>query len=197
MKRPTSQLTGHSDALGVRNNPSRLALCRLSLITTLIMVWMLALPYSAMSQTAGATGGAPRTISYQGVITDKENAAVNGVHRITVTLYADENGATPIWSESYSQTIANGIFNVALGASGTSPLPEPSKLDRPIWVGTRVDDGVEMRPLSQLSSTPYAMNVADKSITSNKMATDYVGSISVNGERISTKGSDVNFVAGN
>lgn len=197
MKRSTSQLKGHSDTLGVRNNPSRLALCRLSLITTLIMVWMLALPYSAMSQTAGATGGAPRTISYQGMITDNEKAALDGVHRITVTLYADENGTTPIWTESYSQTIANGIFNVALGGAGTTPLPEPSKMDRPIWVGTRVDGGAELRPLSQLSSTPYAMNVADKSITSNKMATDYVGSISVNGEKISAKGSDVNFVAGN
>ena len=53
-----------------------------------------------------------------------------------------------------------------------------------------------MGPVAPLSATPYALTVANNSITPDKMATDYVGSISVNGQKVSAKASNLNFQAG-
>src|SRR5207237_2945091 len=57
-------------------------------------------------------------------------------------------------------------------------------------------NGRSMSMLSPLSSSIYALNVPDNSITQKKLATDYVSSISINGQQITNKGSGLNIVGG-
>src|SRR5207253_7457489 len=75
------------------------------------------------------------------------------------------------------------------------PLPALALLDRPLWMGVAVN-GRSMSMLSPLSSSIYALNVPDNSITQKKLATDYVSSISINGQQITNKGSGLNIVGG-
>jgi hypothetical protein len=115
------------------------------------------------------TTDVPRTMSYQGQVMTSDNVAANGIHQITASLYSDHLGKNSIWHAEYSAEIVNGVFNILLG-SGKSPLPDVPEMNRSLWVGIRVDGGEEMRPLTQLSAVPYAMNVPDKSITLAKLA---------------------------
>jgi len=122
-----------------------------------------------MSQTSNDV---PRIISYQGQIITN-GLAMNGTHTITATLYSDPHGKNSVWQGSYDAVVTNGIFNITLG-SGKTPLPDVALINRSLWIGISVDNGEEMQPRTQLSSSPYALNVPDKSITEAKLSDDLV-----------------------
>ncbi|HEY3875214.1 MAG TPA: hypothetical protein VGM92_07035 [Candidatus Kapabacteria bacterium] len=90
---------------------------------------------------------------------------------------------------------SSGVFNMMLGSSG-NPLPDAQAMDRPLWLGISIDGAPELRPLSQLSASPFALNVADSSITAQKLNVNYVSSISVDGQPITGRGTNVNIVSG-
>lgn len=118
--------------------------------------------YTSFAQT-------PNIITYQGKLTH-QGTDVSGERTITARLYANAEGTQKVWEGTYKTYVTDGIFALPLGA-GKYPLPAPTKLDKQLWVGITVD-GVELRPLTQLTSSPYALNVADKSITKAKLADD-------------------------
>ncbi|MGI0134489.1 MAG: hypothetical protein ACREBW_05985, partial [Candidatus Micrarchaeaceae archaeon] len=129
-----------------------------------------------------------------------------------MTLYGDTNGTMKLWQSTITTPIdSNGIFNCVLGTGG-NPLPEPSVIDRPLWLGVSVDNGPELRPLSEVTASAYALNVvdnaittakladnsvtsakiADSSITASKMNLDYVSSININGVQFTGHGTPLN-----
>ena len=149
-----------------------------------------------------------------------------GSRLLTVTLYSDANGNNKLWQSTMSTTIdSSGVFNCTLGTAD-NPLPQPSVMDRPIWLGVAVDDGPELRPLSEMTATAYALNVVDNAITTmkladgavtsqkladssittaklangsvtwNKMGTEYVPYIRVNGAKVNTGQNSINFTGG-
>ena len=129
------------------------------------------------AQTVAPSGtDVPHILSYQGQITSTDGNVVNGTHHITATLYSDRYGKTSLWQGEYDASVTNGIFNILLG-SANSKLPDVSEMNRPLWVGIKVDGGEEMQPLTQLSAAPYALNVPDKSITTAKLAPDVLLSL--------------------
>src|SRR6202789_1487701 len=149
---------------------------------------------ASAQQASNATLASVSTLSYQGVLSKDGVAVPDGDYTITVTLYRDALGASSVWTGTYVVHTSNGVFNVLLG-SGDYPLPEASQLDGALYLGVKIGEGAEL-PLTQLSSALTAMNVADGSITAKKMGTDYIGSISINGQRFSTRGGDVNIITG-
>ncbi len=169
---------------------------------------------------------APRTLSYQGVLkttgptTGTAGNILAGNRLLTVTLYSDANGIQKLWQQAMNIPVdSTGVFNTLLGSDG-NPLPDAQTMDRPIWLGLSVDGGSELRPLSQITASAYAINVADNSVTSakladgavtmtkladssitaSKMAVNYVSSISVNGQPIANagngSGTNINIVTG-
>lgn len=149
----------------------------------------------------------PRVISYQGLLASAQGSPLaDGEYRITVTLYGDEQGSSQIWQDTYAAMVQGGVFNIYLG-SGRNPLPEPGRMNQALWIGTRVEGSDELRPLTRLSATPYAINVPDNSITTHKLADgavtadkvdmDYISGVSVNGKKIEGKGTVLNIQGGN
>jgi hypothetical protein len=131
-------------------------------------------------------------ISYQGVISDLGGKpADGGTYSITISFYSDESGTHPLWQDTFETAVQNGVFNIELGSR--QPLPAASDMDRPIWVGTRIGNAAELRPLSKLGSVPKAIN----SITAQKLSTDYVSSILVNGTKVTGNGTPLNITTGN
>ncbi|HEX5317103.1 MAG TPA: hypothetical protein VFX22_10680, partial [Candidatus Kapabacteria bacterium] len=147
----------------------------------------------ASAQTASVLASQPRTISYQGVLEQNGSLVQDGDYTLHLTLYGDAAGTSPVWQGTYTVHTTNGVFNVPLG-SGQYPFPTPKAMDGALWLGVKIGEGAEL-PLTALSATAYAMNVADGSITAEKMATDYVGSISVNGQKITGTGTGLNFTS--
>lgn len=140
----------------------------------------------------------PRLISYQGLLSSSDGTALpDGTYDITVTMYGDPAGTDVVWRDTYESNVVNGLFNLQLGTK--APLPASNAMNRPIWVGTSVNGADEMRPLTPLTSSPYALNLPDRAVTSDKLASgavtadkvdmDYISGISVNGQRVSGKGT--------
>ena len=138
----------------------------------------------------------PRTISYQGIISSTTGSTLpQGEYPVTVRLYSDEHGETVIWEGQYHTFIEDGLFNLQLG-SGEYPLPTESTMDRPLWLGVQVGDNPEMSPRSALSAVPYALTVPDGSITAEKMGTEYISAITIDGERVTGRGMSFNIRGG-
>ena len=104
--------------------------------------------YNSFAQT-------PNIITYQGKLTH-QGTDVSGERTITARLYANAEGTQKVWEGTYKTYVTDGIFALPLGA-GKYPLPAPTKLDKQLWVGITVD-GIELRPLTQLTSSPYTLN---------------------------------------
>ena len=88
------------------------------------------------------------------------------MYAITVAFYSDSGGSACVWRDTYWTPVTNGVFNLSLGSH--VPLPGAQDMDRPLWLGVSVNESSELRPLSHLSIAPYALNVADSSITTER-----------------------------
>ncbi|MCK5077347.1 MAG: tail fiber domain-containing protein [Calditrichia bacterium] len=132
----------------------------------------------------------PETISYQGVLTNAEGIAVtDGEYNMSFILYSQVEGGEELWHETKTVLVADGIFNVILGSYTPLSLP----FNASYWLGIVVEEGEELSPRIQLTSSAYSLNaksVEDSSITSAKIAAGTVIK-SINGITDS-----VNFVEG-
>jgi len=147
------------------------------------------------SSVAGHTPDIPHLISYQGLLTSVPGLPIqDGTHLLTIRFYSDAQGDNPaVWQDVFHVETNGGVFSIILGSQ--APLPDASVMSQPLWIGVTIDSS-EFRQLSQFTASPYALTVANGAITGEKMGTDYVGSISINGTRITGKGSNINFMAG-
>jgi len=58
----------------------------------------------------------PRTLSYQGILTDSlGNPKTDGSYNLVFRLYDIESGGTNIWSESKTLSTKRGLFSTILG----------------------------------------------------------------------------------
>lgn len=157
-------------------------------------------------QTTIPATDVPRTISYQGLLTSTDGVPfADGEYGITVTLYGDEQGTRPVWRQTCTTQVSGGIFNLYLGTR-EAPLPGTAEMNAPLWVGTSVNGGAEMRPLTPLSASPYALNVPDRAITGGKLAPgavtadkvdmDYISELRIDGQKVSGKGTPLNLQSG-
>ena len=174
------------------------------LYSVLLAIVLMSLSVTVTAQEKG-TLDVPRIISYQGLLTDPDGTAVpDGNYDITVVLYGDASGKQRIWQDTYTVPVYNGIFNIYLG-SGATGLPEPAEMSRPLWIGTTINGTDEFSPLTPLSSSPYALNLQDNSVTTGKLADgsvtaekvefDYVAAIRINGQEIGGKGFVLDIAA--
>ncbi|MGH7599277.1 MAG: hypothetical protein ACREOI_23205 [bacterium] len=79
----------------------------------------------------------PRTLSYQGVLTDNaDKPRPDGNYTFTFRLYTSPTGGTAIWSESKSLPVKNGLFSTVLGEQ--TPFGAAVKFDQQYWLGIQV-----------------------------------------------------------
>lgn len=103
-----------------------------------------------------AVAQVPRTISYQGLLTDGSgNFIADGNHSITIKLYESASGGAAIYEESQSTTIVKGLFNVIIGS--VTPISPSLAFDKAYYMSIAVDGGAELVPRSAISAAPYAM----------------------------------------
>jgi len=97
----------------------------------------------------------PKTLSYQGVLTDAGGAVVpDGGYSVTFRIYTVSTGGTPLWEETSSVTVNKGIFNVVLGH--VTPLNLDFSV--PYYLGISVEGGAELTPRVELTATPYSFS---------------------------------------
>lgn len=97
----------------------------------------------------------PHLIRFQGKVTDKAGAPLNGSYNITFRLYDAETGGQLKWNETQSGVpVNNGIFTVLLGNVTSLNLA----FDAPYWLSIEVGSDGEMTPRQAITSVGYAIH---------------------------------------
>lgn len=118
-----------------------------------------------------AAHAVPRTINYQGVLTQPNGTVINGQVSLQLSLYTAASGGTPLWQETQTVDVSQGLFDVQLGA--VTPLTLP--FDAPYFLGVKAGSDQEMQPRQPLTSVPYALRasvadtVPDQAVTAAKL----------------------------
>ena len=116
----------------------------------------------------------PKTISYQGVLTDASGTVVpDGNYNLTFKLYDVATGGTALWAEGQLVAVSKGIFNVILGSVAPLNLP----FDKPYYLGVAVGAGTELSPRIPLTSSGYSFRAAN---------TDSINGITAGGDLTGT-----------
>lgn len=76
----------------------------------------------------------PKTLSYQGVLTNAGAPVPDGSYSLTFSIYAEPSGGLPLWTETQSADVHSGVFNAILGK--TTPLN--LSFDQAYWLGIAV-----------------------------------------------------------
>ena len=106
---------------------------------------------------APANAAPPSTINYQGNLTNASAQPVNnGAITMTFSLYAAASGGAPLYSETQTVSVSNGLFNVRIGTISPINLP----FDVPYFLGISVAGDAEMSPRQPLSSSAYAFRAS-------------------------------------
>lgn len=96
----------------------------------------------------------PRTLTYQGKLTDDSGVAITGSRTITFKIWKDETStasADSLWAEELSVPVTNGLFDVTLGES----TPIDISFDEQYWIELTV--GTEtLTAREKLATVPYA-----------------------------------------
>lgn len=119
-------------------------------------VWMWAV---LMACTAGAAfAEVPQLISYQGRLAGTAGAPVNGPRQMTFSFYTSETDGIPLYGETQSITVTNGIFNVLIGS--VAPIPQDLFDNASLYLGVAVDSDPEMVPRQSIVSAAFARKAA-------------------------------------
>lgn len=94
----------------------------------------------------------PRTLTYQGKLTDVGGIAITGTVDITFKIFNVASGGTALWTEAHTSVpVTNGLFDVTLGES----TPMDIDFDEQYWIELTV--GTEpLSPREKMAAVPYA-----------------------------------------
>ena len=112
-------------------------------------------------------GSPPKTIAYQGKLTDFSGVAIDTACDITFQLYRSSSGGTPIWSETHLDVpVHKGLFDVILGS--VVPFPDSVDFSEQYYLQLVVG-GEILSPRIPLSAAPYAINsgISQRSVYSD------------------------------
>jgi len=102
----------------------------------------------------------PQMINYQGKLTNPSGAPVTDTLQMVFTIYADEAGTTPLWTETQSTVeILKGVFNVLLGS--VNPIFYSVFDGTTRYLGVSVGGDPEITPRKAMVSVPYAYTDGD------------------------------------
>jgi hypothetical protein len=118
---------------------------------------MLALAGALLGLAERAAAAPPQRLAFQGQLTDDAGAPLDGDVAVTFRLFTVETGGTPLWEETLTVTVDEGLFSVQLG--GITPLTLP--FDTTYFLELQLQ--AEPQPLSPrqpLAASPYAFRAS-------------------------------------
>jgi hypothetical protein len=128
-------------------------------------------PLAAPAQASPA--GLPRLIAMSGTLVDAGGYPQPGIATLTFALYADEQGGTPLWSETHSvQADDRGRYTVRLGSETPLQL-ELFQSTEARWLGVRRSGEVEPGRV-RLLSVPYSLKAGDAETLGGLPASAYL-----------------------
>lgn len=103
---------------------------------------------------SGSAHAIPNLISYQGVLNDDQGAPISSTVSMTFNMYDVLTGGSPLWNETQSVQVSNGLFNVQLGT--VNPIPSTVFYEDTLYLGIQVASDPEMTPRQRITSGTYS-----------------------------------------
>ena len=149
------------------------------------MVCGLAMP--AFAQQASSNNAIPQLVNYSGVLTGINGEPLSGVAGVTFSLYAEESGGVPLWSEIQNvQMRKDGSYAVMLGSTSATGLPQDAFVSGEArWLGVQAE-GQQEQPRVLLVAVPYALKAGDAQTIGGLPASAFV---LANGSRATAGGA--------
>jgi hypothetical protein len=100
---------------------------------------------------------ATQVLHYQGRLLDPAtNQPKNdGAYQMLFSIYNVNTGGAPLWSETKSVSVSNGLFTTLLG--DTAPLDLSIFNGQDLWLGITVGADPETAPRQRMAHVPYAV----------------------------------------
>ncbi|KPA17351.1 conserved hypothetical protein, secreted, partial [Candidatus Magnetomorum sp. HK-1] len=82
----------------------------------------------------------PKTIHFQGILTDSNTKAVNGLYDMEFSLWTtDTSEGSPVWTEIHENIILHaGVYSVYLGAKSSPPIYQQVDFSKSYFIGIRL-----------------------------------------------------------
>ena len=123
---------------------------RSTLMTIVFAVGFLMFPFDV-------TGQIPRTLSYQGILTDTSGTPKpDGNYGIAFRLYNVPGGGSALWTETKTLEVRHGLFSTILG--DVTSFGATVAFDRQYWLSIQVSPEPELSPRIPLSAVGYSIN---------------------------------------
>jgi hypothetical protein len=126
---------------------------RLLMLSVAVTVLWFAGVVSAQSPVSASV---PRLVTITGTFEPADGRPARAVETITLTIYAEPAGGTPLWQET--QTIpldSRGRYSLLLGATGADGIPADVFAAGAQWLATRFDrPGEQEGPRVRLTMVP-------------------------------------------
>ena len=153
----------------------------------------------AQSPQAVSSASVPRLININGVFRPANGQPAAAVETVTLSIYADQEGGTPLWRET--QTIAldgQGRYTLLLGATQADGIPAAvfGSGDAQ-WLGTVFERAGEVEgPRVRITSVPYALRASDADTLGGRPAADYLLATAAARDGVSTGAAGVDGTPG-
>ncbi len=111
------------------------------------------------------TAAIPKTLSYQGVLTDEHGTPKNnGSYNITFSIYDKESDGGHLWRSTKTVVVKKGVLATILGTE--TPFPETLDFTVPYWLGIQIETAAELTPLIPLTASGYAIrsSISDSAV---------------------------------
>ena len=97
----------------------------------------------------------PKTITYQGVLTDANGQPITNTVDIDLRIYDAINAVDVLYMETHNAVAVDaGLFNVVIG----SVTPMTLLFDNAYFLGITISGSPELAPRTQLNSVPYSFS---------------------------------------
>jgi hypothetical protein len=154
---------------------------------------MLAGPGQVLAQTVTASQ-VPRFVTLTGVYRPADGRPPGSVEVVTLSIYKDQEGGSPVWQEQQTVTLDDrGRYTVILGASRPDGIPGDVFASGAQWLGTLFErlgevEGARVR----ITSAPYALKAADADTLGGHPASAYVLAPTGSNNDVTAKPSSAN-----
>ncbi|HMF95890.1 MAG TPA: hypothetical protein VKE96_16425 [Vicinamibacterales bacterium] len=150
---------------------------RLLVCCIAVLIWIPCVSALDAQQTPVALTPVPRMMWFGGSFHPADGQPVAPIETMTLAVYPDQQGGTPLWLETQTVVMASdGRYNVLLGSTTADGLPlELFTAGEPRWLGVRFHRaGESEQPRVQLASVPYALKAADADTLGGRPASAYL-----------------------
>jgi Chaperone of endosialidase len=132
-------------------------------IRVLVLLLASLMSGAAFAQTSAPSTSVPRVVRLDGQLVPANGLPPSAVETVTLSIYASQTDATPLWSETQDVRVdAQGRYAVLLGASTAEGIPAAVLSGEARWLGIRfARPGEVEQPRVPMTSVPYALRASD------------------------------------